>query len=109
MSSYFLATCPLAPLFSPFPYPVSLGGHGWPLLLYSLLSAFLWLYYSLYSPPHARNKLYSILYCGVAGPSGGGDALAWACGGTPLPHTLLEHILIALSLYMITTLVTDFS
>jgi hypothetical protein len=46
----------------PFPSLLSPGGHGRPLLLYSLpLSAFLCLYYSLNSPPHALNKLYSIL------------------------------------------------
>jgi hypothetical protein len=37
-----------------------------------LLSAFLCLYYPLNSP-HALNKLYSLLYHPVAGPSG-----AWA-------------------------------
>jgi hypothetical protein len=33
--------------------------------------------------------LYSILYYPVAGPSGGRDASAWACRGTPFPHTWL--------------------
>ena len=39
--------------------------HGQPLLLlYSLLlSAFLCLYYSLNSPPHALNKLYTVPSC----------------------------------------------
>ena len=45
------------------------------------------LYYPLNSPPHDLNKLYSILYCPVAGPSGGRDALAWARRGTSFPHT----------------------
>ena len=67
---------------------LELCGHGQPLLLYSLpLSAFLCLYYPLNSPPHALNKLYSILYHQVAGLSGGRAASAWACGGTPSPHT----------------------
>ena len=75
-----LASCPLASPLSPFPSPLSPHGHGLPLLLYSLpLSAFLCLYYPLNSLPHALNKLYSILYRCVAGPSGGRDALAWAC------------------------------
>jgi hypothetical protein len=39
----------------------------------------------------------------MAGLSGGRDALAWVCRGTPFPHTPPEHILIALSLFMITT------
>ena len=42
------------------PFPHSPRGHGQ--LLLSLLSAFLCLYYPLNSPPHALNKLYSILY-----------------------------------------------
>jgi hypothetical protein len=45
-------------LFVPFPSPLSPRGHGPPLLLYSLLSASTAL---LNSPPHALNKLYSIL------------------------------------------------
>jgi hypothetical protein len=46
----------------PFTSPLSPCSHGWPLLLYSLLlSAFFCLYYSLNSPFHALNKLYSIL------------------------------------------------
>ena len=52
------------------------------------VSAFLCLYYFLNSRPNALGKLYSILYCGVAGPSGGRDALAWACRDIPFPHTL---------------------
>jgi hypothetical protein len=51
------------------------------------LSAFLCLYYPFNSPPHALNKLYSILYHHVAGHSVGRDALTWAGGGTPLPYT----------------------
>ena len=42
---------------------LSLCGHGWPCLLYSLLlSAFLCLCYPLNSPPYALNKSYSIIY-----------------------------------------------
>jgi hypothetical protein len=54
--SYSLASLlPLAPLV-----PLSPSGYGQRLLLYSLLlSAFLWLYYSFNSPPHALNKLYA--------------------------------------------------
>ena len=95
--SYSLDSCPLC--FSLFP-----RGLGRPLRLYSLLfSAFFCLCYSLNSPPHALNKLYSILYRCVSGPSGGRDASAWAYQGTPFPHTPSEHILTALFLYMITT------
>jgi hypothetical protein len=75
----------------PFPlslFPPSSRAHGQPLLFYSLfLSAFLCLYYPLNSPPHALNKLYSILYHTVAGPSGGRYTSAWAHRGTPSPHT----------------------
>ena len=39
-------------------------------------------------PPHALNKLYSMLYCPVAGPSGGRDVSAWAHRGTPSPHSI---------------------
>ena len=55
----------LAPL-SPFPVPLSPHGHGQPPLLYSLLlSAFLCLYYSLNSPPHALSRLfYTVPSCG---------------------------------------------
>jgi hypothetical protein len=63
--SLLLLLLSLGPLFplSPFPSPLSPCGHSWPLHLYSLLlSAFLCLYYSLNSPPHALNKLCSILY-----------------------------------------------
>jgi hypothetical protein len=38
----------------------------------------------------------------VAGLSGGRNALARDHRGTPLPHTLPEHISIAFSLFMIT-------
>ena len=52
---------PLAPL-SPHSSPISSRGHGQPPLLYSLpLSTFLCLNCSLNSPPHALNKLYSML------------------------------------------------
>jgi hypothetical protein len=61
LSCLSLASCPLAPPLSPFPSPLSPCDHGRPLLLCSLLlSAFLFLYYSLNSPPHALNKLYFI-------------------------------------------------
>ena len=56
LSSYALASCPLAP----HPHsllPLSPRGHGQPLLLYSLLSAFLCLCYSLNSPPYALNTI----------------------------------------------------
>jgi hypothetical protein len=41
--------------------PLSPRAHGQPLLLFSILSAFLCLYYPLNFPPYALNKLYSIL------------------------------------------------
>ena len=85
--------------FSPFsPHSLPLSLHVLMASLYSStslsFSAFLCLYYPLNSLPHALNKLYSILYHCVAGPSGGKDASAWACRGTPCPHTsphLQEH------------------
>jgi hypothetical protein len=51
--------------------------------------AFLCLYHPLNFPPHVLNKLYSILYHRVAGPSVERDASAWACRGTLFPphHT----------------------
>ena len=92
------------PPLSPFPSSLSPHGHGQPLLLYSLLlSAFLCLYNPLSSPPHALNKLYSILYLCVAGSSEEGGALAWALPGTPFPHASLHphgaYINIPLSFY----------
>jgi hypothetical protein len=54
-------------------------------------STCLCLYYPLDSLPHALNKLYSILCCPVAGPSGGKDTSAWAHQGTPLPPYLTTH------------------
>jgi hypothetical protein len=66
--------------------PLSPRGHRGSLLLYSPhLSAFLCLYYPLNSPPHAPNKLYSILYC-VAGPSGGRGCLSMGPLRHPLPN-----------------------
>jgi hypothetical protein len=68
-------SCLLAPFLtlpplSPFPSTLSPHAHDWPLLLYSFSrAAFLWLYYLLGSPLHALNKLHSILYCCVTGPS----------------------------------------
>ena len=69
------------------------------------LSALLCLSYALNFSLHALNKLYSILYRRVAGPSGGRDALAWTYRGTPFSFTQIEHILIFIYLIMITTLV----
>jgi hypothetical protein len=60
------------------PSPFSPSAYGWPLLPLCL---------SLNCPSHALNKLYSILYHGVAGPSEGRDATAQACGSTPPPNT----------------------
>lgn len=77
-------SCLPAPTLIPFPNPhVLMAGlySSTPLLL-SLL-----LYYPLNSPPHALNKLYSILYSHVAGLSGGRDASAWAHRGTPFLQT----------------------
>jgi hypothetical protein len=71
-------------------------------LYFSTLSFSLPLY-SLNSRPHALNKLYSILSYHVAHLSGGRDPSVWAHWSTPFSHTLLEHILIALSLFMIMT------
>jgi hypothetical protein len=60
------------------------------LFLLLFLSAFI----SLLNPPsHALNKLYSILH----GTSGGRDASAWACRGTPplpTPGALLYTMLL---------------
>ena len=101
---------PLAPALSPsscFPLPISLPPspcvRGWPLLsTYSLslslsLSAFLCLF-SLNSPPHALNKLYS---CGWS--LGGRDASAWPPQSHPLSLHLTAHppstFLISLSFY----------
>ena len=64
MSSYScFSPLPLPPLLSPSLHslPAFLHVVVQPLLLYSLLSAFLCFCYSLNSPPHALNKLYSIL------------------------------------------------
>jgi hypothetical protein len=84
------------PLFSPYV-------HDWLLLLLFLplslscylshtsslsLSAFLCLYYPLNSPPYALNKLYSMLYHSMTGPSKGRDVSAWAHRGTPFSHTI---------------------
>ncbi|EDL14396.1 mCG145954, partial [Mus musculus] len=59
----------------PFPSPISPRGHGQSLLLSPSLCPSLCLYYALIFPIHALNKLYSILYNRVAGPSGRRDAL----------------------------------
>jgi hypothetical protein len=76
-----LLSCSCSSLLASCPLPSSLSFPSLP------LSPFLCLYYLLNSPPYGLNKLYSILYCGVAGPSGGGDALAWARWDIPFPHT----------------------
>jgi hypothetical protein len=64
-----------------------------PLLSSPLLSLSLSppLCYPLNSPLHALSKLYSILYHGVAGPSGRRDALAWPVE-TSLPPYLTPPI-----------------
>jgi hypothetical protein len=99
-----LCSCLLAPC-SPFPSPISPHGHGWPLLLYSLLlSAFFCLCYPFNSPPHALNKLYSILYLCVSGPSEEGMPWHGPAEEPPSPTLRQNIILIALSLFMITTL-----
>ena len=79
-SCYCSVLSPLPPL-STCSWPVSTS------LFLCSVSAFLCLYYPLSSPPHVPNKLYSILYNHVAGPSGGRDVSAWASGGIPFPHT----------------------
>jgi hypothetical protein len=71
----------------PLPPPPRSLSLSLPLSLSLSLSLFLSLYYPLNSPPYALNKVYSILYC-VASLSGGRDASAWACRGTPFSHTL---------------------
>ena len=72
------------PSLSPFLSPLSMC--SWPTSTpLRSLSLFLTLCLSLNSPCHALNKLYSILYCHVAGTSGGRDASAWTGRGTPFP------------------------
>jgi hypothetical protein len=44
----------------------------------------------------------------VSGLTGGRDASAWAHRGTSFPHNLPEDILLALSLFMITTYTMKF-
>jgi hypothetical protein len=80
---FFLLLLPSCSFSVPSPLPPpSPHAHGQPLLLYSLpFSAST----SLLAPFHALNKLYSVPSC--ANPSGGRDASAWACRGTPLSHT----------------------
>jgi hypothetical protein len=73
-----------------FPSPISLHVLMAGLYLSTSLSAFLYLYYPLNSPPLALNKQYSILYLPLAGPSGGRDASAWVCRGTPFLKTWLH-------------------
>jgi hypothetical protein len=82
--SFLLLFSSLSTPSFPFPPPCA---HGWPLLLY-FLPSLLCLYYPLKSPPYTLNKLYSILYHHVAGPSGGRDASAWARRGTLFPHII---------------------
>ena len=80
---------PIALLGSfPFP-PLSILSWLASTSLLLLISAFLCFYYSLNSPPHALNKLYSILYHCVAGPWGGGKG----CLGTGLTrHPFPPHL-----------------
>jgi hypothetical protein len=70
--------------------------------------------------PHALNKLYSILYCHVAGPSGQRGGLAWAGWDIPFLYTqdpCRTYLLSLLSFYkhisrssfsLLRTLYTDF-
>jgi hypothetical protein len=63
----------------------------------SLLSLSLCLYYSLNFPPHALNKLYSILYHTWLVPHGGRNVSPWASWGTLFPYTSphpIENVLI---------------
>ena len=53
-------------------------------------------FYSLISPWHALNKLYSILYHPVAAPSGGSGSSAWSAEAPPSPtpyRTSIKHTL----------------
>jgi hypothetical protein len=97
--SWFLGACQIgswvgiSPLgsfitsLSPFPSSLSPHGHCLPLLLYSfLLFTFLCLYYFLKFPPHPLNKLYSILYCHVAGPKGKGYLGMGPSRNLPAPY-----------------------
>jgi len=88
LPSFFPFPCPFStcswsastPLLSPFPPP---------------LSAFLCLYYLLISPPHALNKLYSILYHHVAGHLGEGMPQYGPVEVPPYPtpdYTFAKHI-----------------
>jgi hypothetical protein len=73
-------------------------------LYFSTLSLFAFpcLYCPLYSPPCALNKLFhTILLCGWS--LRGKGYLGMDPRRHLLPHTLPEHILIALSFFMITT------
>lgn len=79
----FLPSLPLLFPSPPTPFPCVPGQS----LLLPFTSAFLCLY-SLNSPLHGLNKLYSILYRPVACPSGGRDVSAWAHRGTPFCLTI---------------------
>ena len=97
--SFLLVSCSLT---LPIPFRLSQCGHDWTLLLFSLLSAFLCLFYPGTSPLHALNKLYSTLYHCVAGPSVGRDPLAWGHWSTHFPHTSPHpHRTYPLSLYLV--------
>jgi hypothetical protein len=100
-----LASCPLVPSL-PIPVP-PLSTWSWlantSLLSLSFCLSFC-LYYPLNSPPHALNKLYSILYVMCLVPQVGGMPWHGPAEAPPSPtphHTPIEHIL---SLFIITTL-----
>jgi hypothetical protein len=91
------AACPLLSLLlscsCPPPSPSLFSLHMFMASLYSFTLSFCLSLSLLPSqfpppPPHALNKLYSILYRHVACPSGGRDACAH--GGTPFPNTWLH-------------------
>ena len=91
---------PLSLLFSSslaflvsFSSPISPCGHGWPLLLSFLLSAFLCLYYSLNSPPHALDKLYSYTIPSCGWSLWGKKCLGMGSLRHPLPpHPTRTHV-----------------
>jgi hypothetical protein len=98
-----LVFCPLVPPFSPFPPPPLFScGHGRSPLIYSLLPAFLCLWYHLNSPHQPLNKLFYTRPVCVWSLMGK-ECLGMGHLCTPYGHTPLDHILIALSLYMITS------
>lgn len=96
---------PFLPPFSPCSiFPLFPCAHDQPLLFYSStpLSAFLYPNYPLNSSPHALDKLYTILYCPVAGSSGEGMSQHGPAEAplSPIPHhTSIEHIPLSLSFH----------